>query len=203
MKKFNYFYCIENKLNGKFYYGIHKTDSLEDDYMGSGKIIKLAIKKYGKDNFNKKIIILFNTYEEVLNYEKNIINDNLLKDPSCYNLKKGGVGGLGNNGKGKEWYKNHCSEAGKNCMKNSDYRNSVIKRQKENWKNIATHLGFKNKKHTIEAKKNIGEKNSLLQKGEKNSQFGTIWITDGIINKKIKKDELNLWISRNWKRGRI
>ena len=36
-KKYNYFYRIENKINGHYYYGIHSTDNLNDGYMGSGK----------------------------------------------------------------------------------------------------------------------------------------------------------------------
>ena len=35
---------------------------------------------------------------------------------------------------------------------------------------------------------------------ESNSQYGTMWITNGITNKKIKKDTI---IPFNWKLGRI
>ena len=53
MKKFNYIYLITNTLNNKIYVGKHSTDNLDDGYMGSGKIIIRAIKKYNKENFTK------------------------------------------------------------------------------------------------------------------------------------------------------
>ena len=60
-KKYHYFYKITNCINGKFYYGIHSTNNLNDGYMGSGKRLKCAIKKYGVENFNKDIIKFFNS----------------------------------------------------------------------------------------------------------------------------------------------
>lgn len=50
---YHYFYCIRNKINGKEYYGIHSTKNLNDGYSGSGKLIGIAIKKYGIDSFYK------------------------------------------------------------------------------------------------------------------------------------------------------
>ena len=33
--------------NGKIYIGVHKTEDMNDGYMGSGKVLKRAIEKYG------------------------------------------------------------------------------------------------------------------------------------------------------------
>jgi hypothetical protein len=68
-RKYNYFYKTENKINNKFYYGVHRTDDLNDGYLGSGIRIQRAILKYGAENFNKEILKFFDTYEEALNYE--------------------------------------------------------------------------------------------------------------------------------------
>jgi len=40
-------------VNNKIYVGIHKTKNMNDSYMGSGKVIKNAIKKYDIDNFKR------------------------------------------------------------------------------------------------------------------------------------------------------
>lgn len=40
-----YIYRITNLINGKTYIGQHKYKKIKDTYMGSGKILKNAIKK--------------------------------------------------------------------------------------------------------------------------------------------------------------
>ena len=59
---------------------------------------------------------------------------------------------------------------------------------------------FRGKQHTTESKNKIGKSNSLKQKGNKNSQYGTCWITNEINNKKIYKGDL---IPKGWRLGRI
>ena len=53
-----YVYEIENLINGKKYIGKRSChcDIDKDDYMGSGKNIKEAVKKYGLNNFKKRIL---------------------------------------------------------------------------------------------------------------------------------------------------
>ena len=67
-------YKITNNLNGKIYIGKHKTENIDDGYMGSGTVIIRAIKKYGVENFTKEI--LFDVYgEDLMNFlEEAIVN---------------------------------------------------------------------------------------------------------------------------------
>ena len=58
------------------------------------------------------------------------------------------------------------------------------------------------RKHKEESKKKIGEKNSIHQQGSKNSQYGTCWITNGEIDKKIKKNDLDSWLEKRYTKGR-
>lgn len=63
---YNYFtiYKTTNLCNGKYYIGQHRTNNVNDDYLGSGIILKDAIKKYGKNNFKKEILFIFdNEYD--------------------------------------------------------------------------------------------------------------------------------------------
>jgi basic membrane lipoprotein Med (substrate-binding protein (PBP1-ABC) superfamily) len=95
-------YKITNKTNNKFYIGMHKTNNLDDGYMGSGKLIKAAVKK-----------------------------------------------------------------------------------------------------HLEESKKKISSSMLFKQKGPLNSQYGTCWITNGQENKKIKKEELDIWLFKGYYKGRV
>lgn len=88
--KYHYFYKIINKLNGHFYYRIHSTNNLEDGYMGSGHRLHRAYKKYGIENFEKEIIKFFETREELVDYEIEVVTDELIQDENCYNIILGG-----------------------------------------------------------------------------------------------------------------
>lgn len=83
-------------MNGKFYYGIHTGPVVETPgrlYLGSGTVLKAAIKKYGKHNFSREIVEIFNDYESAYAREAEIVNESLVADPMCYNVRVGGRGG--------------------------------------------------------------------------------------------------------------
>jgi len=56
-------YETENLINGKKYIG--KDSKNNPNYLGSGKYLKLAIKKYGSDSFRKTVIEICNSIEEL------------------------------------------------------------------------------------------------------------------------------------------
>lgn len=89
---YHFFYKITNNFNGKYYYGVHSTNDLNDGYMGSGYMIKKLIKKYGKDSFTKEILKYFDNEDEMFSYEKDFLTEDVINNEKCYNLVGGGNG---------------------------------------------------------------------------------------------------------------
>ena len=86
-------YKITNLINNKIYIGTHKTNDLNDDYMGSGINIKRAIKKYGSVNFNKEYLAVFDNPDDMYTMESTLVSGRLLDNDNTYNIAKGGNGG--------------------------------------------------------------------------------------------------------------
>jgi hypothetical protein len=83
-------YEITNLINGKTYIGQHTTENVDDGYMGSGKAIMDAIKKYSKENF-KKEILLYAKNEVALNFfERALVTPEFCALKTNYNLREGG-----------------------------------------------------------------------------------------------------------------
>lgn len=92
-----YIYRITNLINGKTYIGQHKYKELNDNYMGSGKLLHQAYKKYGVENFKKEIICKNVQYKETIdNMEKFYIKKEREQNLNgCYNITDGGEGRFG------------------------------------------------------------------------------------------------------------
>ena len=287
LAKYHYFYKITNNINNHFYYGVHNTDDLEDGYMGSGTRLHYAYKKYGIENFTKEILKYFDTSEEAFEYEFNTVNEELVRDPNCYNIKCGGsgwntfgtiavkdkegntfrvlvddprylsgelvsanIGRIGvidkngnhykvdaddprylsgelkalNNIKGGNGYKDkegniYFLQKGDPLIKElnlisvhkgqitvKDENGKYLRVSVDDPRYLNGELKFmlsdikrseSSKLKTKETFKTINH-----QKGEKNSQYGTCWIHNNNESIKIKKEELEKYISAGWIKGR-
>ena len=88
-------YIIKNNINEKCYVGYHCTENPYDKYLGSGQLIKAAIKKYGRKNFSKEILEIIKDNDNWEQREIFWINEKNTKYPNGYNLTDGGEGGIG------------------------------------------------------------------------------------------------------------
>jgi hypothetical protein len=219
--KYYIIYKTINKINNKYYIGKHITSNINDNYLGSGKHLGRAIKKYGKENFKKEILFVFNDKEKMNDKEKELVNERTLNDKKSYNLKIGGQGGFDHIYSNPKKYKKYQIKGGKIAIKicNEKIKNDPIlklkqnnhlKKIRKNWSesediNIKLKakevFNFEGRHHSEESKNKIGRANVDNHKGSKNAQYGTFWITDGLNNKKWK-DELGN-IPENFRKGRV
>ena len=206
--EYHFIYKTTNLKNKRYYVGMHSTNDLNDGYLGSGTILKKSFRKYGRKNFKVEILEFCNDRIYMAKREREIVNETFLEDNMCMNLMIGGDGGyawknkeqhmkislkgarrrlwlLRNNSEFKKRYSEKCSESNIEQYKNGTRKNTLP---------IWT-----GKKHKEESKIKIGKANSIKQKGAMNSQFNTMWITNGSENKKMKKD---FPIPEGWYNGR-
>jgi hypothetical protein len=89
-----YIYRTTNLINGKTYIGQHKKTNRRGKYIGSGLILRKAIKKYGKENF--KVEILYDNIqlkETADSVEMFAIAKERKIGKAEYNIANGGQGG--------------------------------------------------------------------------------------------------------------
>jgi hypothetical protein len=187
-------YKTTNLINNKFYIGVHKTNNLDDGYLGSGKYFNSSLNKYGKENFKREILEFFDSKKEMYLKEKEIVNEDFIKQENNYNIKIGGLGGwdhLKKIGKLHPFYGRHHTNETKtkiSIIKKGKITSKTTKQKislkiKNFYKNGG--ITFKGKHHTEETKIKIGKANSINQIGSSNNQFGTIWI----YNEKLKQNK--------------
>jgi hypothetical protein len=213
-----YLYQTTNLINGKIYVGVHKTSNLEDGYMGSGKVLNLAIEKYGIENFRRDILEFFDTAKEMFAKEKEIVTEEFLLREDTYNLKHGGFGGFDYVNKvttsdakskaGMLGYEASVRSGKRKKFTKEEGERGVMKFKKlfaesEEFRQLVRSSGQKANllSQTVEARIKAKEtyKEIQHQQGSKNSQYGTMWITNGIDNKKIKSTDV---IPKGWNKGR-
>jgi group I intron endonuclease len=157
-------YRTTNLVNGKFYIGVHKQDFflpiIFDGYLGSGLMLKRAIKKYGEENFIRETLHIFYTAKEAYKKEKEIVNENFVNRRDNYNLCGGGQGNRGFSHSGES--KRKISESMKG-ERNHNFGKKASSKSKQ--KMSDSHKG---KLKSEEHKRKISES----MKGNKNAMYG-------------------------------
>ena len=189
----------------KYYIGMHTTKNLQDGYLGSGKILKRSLNKYGRENHIFEIIESLPDKASLIVREREIVNEALLLDELCMNLKVGGEGGFSNlehafkaqSSGGKQTIENVRSAHFKKLKEDAEYKQKWQQKLKES--NLRL---FKGKKHSSESSDKM-KRAKEKYKGENHPQFGHIWISNPEIGtKKIPKEELEKYLQDGWIKGR-
>ena len=153
---YGYIYLIVNNVNGKTYVGQRKTTKScsSDKYMGSGKHLKCAQKKYGIENFEKFLIQYCNSKEELDKQEVFWVAEYRSRGKAEYNICAGGRGGCAT---GEEHYNygKHLSEETKRKISEANKGKKLGPYSKERVEKAAS--AHRGKKVSEEGRKNISE----------------------------------------------
>jgi hypothetical protein len=206
-------YKITNLLNNKIYIG--RQNKNNENYFGSGKLIKNSIKKNGIECFKKEIIQNCLTQEELNNAEQFWIWKENSQDRNIgYNISKGGSDGGFHNEEhrikaqkaaGISINKNIRTPRLKEKFKDPIFVKNLTQKIKETKiRKYNSSNGWGGKTHSKETKDQMRISAKGKHAGIKNSQFGTCWIIHLELKevKKIQQIDLNYYLSNNWKRGR-
>jgi hypothetical protein len=182
---------------------MHSTFDVKDDYLGSGSYLWNSIKKYGIENHTRDILEFLPTREALKNREREIVNEKFLDNPLCMNLRLGGEGGW----TGEDLKKSHqkqrwLSENDPEWKQRKSEK--VSKSNAEQFENgIRTFVpSWIGKSPSQSHKDSIGKANSVSQKGEKNSQFGKVWITKENESVRVDKKDIETFLQNGWRKGR-
>lgn len=198
-------------------------------YIGKGKGNRFDHHKWETENTKRvnkrKHKIISELKNDNLEYGVKILKEEILSEEDAFRIEELWILRLGRIGfeengiltnliigsrppslSGKDnpmWGKTHTKETRNKISKKIKGRKLSQKHKEKISKSIKTYLidndhNWTGKKHSDETK----QKMKLAQSGENNPSFGTKWITDGIIAKKVLIDDVDEWISNGWKLGR-
>ena len=155
-------YRITNNINGKTYIGQHKyvdDDSPMGNYTGSGKLLRRAYKKYGRENFSIEVLYKRIQYQETADSMEIWMIEKERKSNSngCYNICKGGS-------TQRSFLPEYMAEIAKKSAETQRRNNSKLSKEErsERFGNFAGH------KHSEEALEKIS---SALERKWQNEEY--------------------------------
>lgn len=190
--QYGFIYMTRNNVTGKLYIGKHKRTmdpkDIDDSwYLGSGKVLKKALAKYGEDNFERNIIYECNSADQ-LNYMEQVFISyyNAVDDDTFYNLTSGGEGVIGYKyteevkEKMRKPHKPMSEEARKNMARvfSEETRKLLSNNAKEKLTGI---------KHTDQSRKNMSE-----------GHIGSRSIYKDGIYKYVKQETVDEYLDEGW-----
>jgi len=135
-----------------------------------------------------------------------LVTKSVIKEDTHYDLKEGGYGGFDHLNQKEMSVRGNkkLTELFKDDEWKELFNNAVKNGIDEYIKSGGSMMGFKGKTHSDETKQKMSETMKKVSQGEKNSQFGSMWIHNLQlkVSKKIKKEELPTWEQDGWLKGR-
>ena len=152
--------------NGKIYIGRHEG-KIDDNYLGSGTLLRIAIQKYGKENFKREILKVCNNVHELQIWEYFYIKRFHSQDPNIgYNIADGDVNTSGYNPSKREDVRARISKTLK-----EEYAQGLIPKEKivhigkDHW-NYGKHLSEETKRKISESRKKWNKEHGFCRTGK-------------------------------------
>lgn len=207
--RYYYLYQIRNKLNNKIYVGVHSTKDMNDGYMGSGQYIRSAIRKYGKENFEKTILELFDSVEEMFLREAEVVTSEFIQRTDTYNLMEGGEGlRAGTDTATRFSNLGHAAQDALGVEYNKHRRRFASGAAMHKLRGTGIYDGTNRQKmiansKTPEARAKQKEtiKRNKMSQGEKNPNYGKVWVHKDQESIRILSSDLDKYISSGWELG--
>lgn len=192
-----YIYKVTNIINDKIYVGQHQTaiKELDNNYYGSGKLIKEAIKKYGKENFQLEILEWCEDQDSLNKQEQywiKILTSNTLY--GNYNISNGGavpkLTGPNNGNYGK--HRSHT-------LAEKQHQSEIMKGHKPTFTRKRTE---KEKQYMskITRENNLNRDPIIYRKMSKRITGNKIMIKDGV-TKRVYPEYFQQYLEAGWKFG--
>ena len=185
MEPNHYIYLTTNKINGKRYIGrCSNRYAWHAGYLGSGKWLKMAVEKYGEENFERTVLeeIHGDLHEAVVAEETWIAYYNAKHDRSFYNLSENG-GGFDQGDTHSEATKKQISESTSKSMK-AKGREFYANRKQSGTGRAPSNKGKKFDKNSEEYKRIYGTRiyrppHSSQTDADRTKQEWEAWLASG------------------------